>query len=110
MGEVIRPTMWSYNGYIAFGALRLALGRWLKDTSLFRDAWEIVPERSERYWWSQQIFLGAVAWSVYVGIKGESSYCFIGFSPIYYSKVTEHTTLVGISFDSATGALSTTLP
>jgi len=43
MGEVIRPTMWSDNGYIAFGALRQALGRWLKDISLFRDAWEIVP-------------------------------------------------------------------
>ena len=77
MGEVIHPTMWSDNGYIAFGALRLALGRWLKDTSLFRDAWEIVIERSGRYLWSQQIFLGAAAWSVYVGIEGESSYCFI---------------------------------
>jgi hypothetical protein len=50
MGEVICPTMWNDNGYIAFGALRLALGRWLKDTSLFRDSWEIVIERSGRYW------------------------------------------------------------
>ena len=77
MGEVIRLTMWSDNGYIAFGALRLALGRWLKDISLFRDAWEIVIERSGTYWWSQQIFMGAAAWSVYVGIEDESSYYFI---------------------------------
>src|SRR2546421_12682061 len=67
MGEVIHPTMWSDNGYIAFGVLRPALGRWLEET-LFRDAWEIVIEWSGRYWWSQQIFLGAAAWSVYVGI------------------------------------------
>lgn len=33
-----------------------------------------------------------------------------GSSPIYCRKVTEHSTLVGISFDSAPGALSTTLP
>jgi hypothetical protein len=72
MGEPVPPTLWGENGYIAFGTLRLALGRWLKDTSLFRDAWEIVTERSRRYWWSQQIFLGAAAWSVFVGIEGKS--------------------------------------
>lgn len=27
-------------------------------------------ERSGRYWWSQQVFLGAAAWSVFVGIEG----------------------------------------
>jgi hypothetical protein len=52
------------------GALWLALGRWLKDTSLFRESWEIVIERSGRYWLNQQIFLRAAAWSVYVGIEG----------------------------------------
>lgn len=72
MDEPLPLTLWGENGYFAFGTLRLALGRWLKDTSLFEDAWEIVIERSSRYWWSQQIFLGAAAWSVFVGIEGES--------------------------------------
>lgn len=72
MDEPLPSTLCGENGYFAFGTLRLALGRWLKDTSLFRDVWEIVVERSSRYWWSQQIFLGAAAWSVFVGIEGES--------------------------------------
>jgi hypothetical protein len=60
------------NSFIALGTLRLFLGRWLEDTSLFRDAWKIAIEWSRRYWWSQQIFMGAAAWSVYVGTEGES--------------------------------------
>lgn len=71
MGEVLPLAIWGDNGYLAYGEVRLALGRWLKDTSLFRDAWEIVIERSRRYWWSQQIFLGSAAWAVFVGIEGE---------------------------------------
>ena len=71
MGEILPSTLWGENGYLEFGTLRLSLGRWLLDTSLFRDAWEIVIERSGRYWWSQQIFLGAATWSVFVGIEGE---------------------------------------
>ena len=77
MGEILPPTLWDENGYIAFGTLRISLGRWLKDTSLFRDAWEIVIERSRRYWWSQQIFLGAASWSVFVGIEGRSFICML---------------------------------
>ena len=71
MGEMLPPTVWGEDGYIAFGTLGLSLGRWLHDTSVFRDAWEIVIERSRRYWWSQQIFLGAAVWCVFVGIEGE---------------------------------------
>jgi hypothetical protein len=49
----------------------LALGRWLKDTKLFREAWEIAVEKSARYWWTQQIFFGTAAWSVFLGIEGD---------------------------------------
>lgn len=72
VGQPVPTALWGENRHIAFGTFRLALGRWIQDTSLFRDAWEIVLERSGRYWWSQQIFLGAAAWSVYVGIEGQS--------------------------------------
>ena len=77
MGEDIPLALWGEKVYLSsYTDVRLALGRWLKDTSLFKDAWEIVIERSRRYWWSQQIFLGAAAWAVFVGIEGEYSFGF----------------------------------
>jgi hypothetical protein len=68
MGEPVPKNIWA-----AYGdgqGQGLALGRWLKDTQLFRDAWEIAAEKSGRYWWSQQIFLGAAAWSIFLGMEG----------------------------------------
>ena len=70
MGEELPLQLWGENGVFEDGQLKLALGRWLHDTTLFNDAWEIVVEKSRRYWWSQQIFLGAAAWSVFVGVEG----------------------------------------
>lgn len=52
---------------------QLYWGQWLKETSLFRDAWETVTEESKRFWWSQQILLITTAWSVYLGIEGRIS-------------------------------------
>ena len=49
---------------------QLYLGQWLKETSLFRDAWETVIEECKRFWWSQQVFLITTIWSVYLGIEG----------------------------------------
>ena len=51
---------------------QLFLGQWLKETSLFRDAWETVIEESNRFWWSQQVFLITTVWSVYLGIEGRA--------------------------------------
>ena len=42
----------------------LELSRWLRDTPIFTDMWEIALERSSRFWWSQQLFLGGAAWAV----------------------------------------------
>lgn len=72
VGEPLPPRLWGENGFVAFGSLRLSLGRWLENKPLFGDAWEIAIEWSRRYWWSQQIFMGVAAWSVYVGMEGES--------------------------------------
>lgn len=69
MGELVPEHFWGDEGLLK-GTGGLALGRWLKDTELFRDAWEIAAEKSGRYWWSQQIFLGAAAWSVFLGMEG----------------------------------------
>jgi hypothetical protein len=68
MGELVPGHFWSE--YTRGQIQGLELGRWLKDTELFREAWEIASEKSGRYWWTQQIFLGAAAWSVFLGMEG----------------------------------------
>ena len=62
-------TFFGTGGMFGGGRSQTALAGWLKDTSLFREAWEIVIEHSRRCWWSQQIFLGAAAWAVFVGVE-----------------------------------------
>ena len=63
---------WGSGGILSGGEdiVGLHLGAWLKDTTLFRDAWETVIDGNIRFWWSQQIFLITMAWSVYLGIEG----------------------------------------
>ncbi len=48
----------------------LHLGPWLRDTKLFKDAWETVIDGKVRFWWSQQIFLITTIWSVFQGVEG----------------------------------------
>ncbi|KKK26373.1 hypothetical protein ARAM_006648, partial [Aspergillus rambellii] len=43
---------------------------WLRDRKLFREAWESVSESPERVWWSGQIFLFTVGWSLVLGVVG----------------------------------------
>jgi hypothetical protein len=45
-------------------------GLWLRDTSLFREAWETVILGAGRYWWSQQIFFFACALGLYMEQRG----------------------------------------
>jgi hypothetical protein len=45
-------------------------GMWLKDTSLFKEAWEIVIVGNARYWWSHQIFFFACALGLAMEQKG----------------------------------------
>ena len=64
--------LWGTRGLLAGGrdAVGLHLGPWLRDTKLFREAWEAVLDGSIRFWWSQQIFIVTTAWSVFLGIEG----------------------------------------
>ena len=55
-------------------ATTLQLGPWLRDTTLFRDAWETVIDGNTRFWWSQQIFLISTVWSVALGVEGMWEY------------------------------------
>ncbi|KAL4898382.1 hypothetical protein BDV59DRAFT_197292 [Aspergillus ambiguus] len=48
---------------------------WLRDTSLFWESWESVSESAERSWWSGQIFLWTVGWSLFLGVMGRRYNC-----------------------------------
>ncbi|KAF1944776.1 hypothetical protein EJ02DRAFT_442343 [Clathrospora elynae] len=45
-------------------------GLWLKETSLFREAWQTVVIGNARYWWSHQIFFFALGLGLYLEKKG----------------------------------------
>lgn len=45
-------------------------GLWLKETSLFHEAWELAVVGNSRYWWSHQAFFFALAMGLYLEQKG----------------------------------------
>ncbi|KAF6808835.1 hypothetical protein CSOJ01_07303 [Colletotrichum sojae] len=47
----------------------LRLGEWLRDTSLFRQAWASTLETVPRAWWSLQIFGFCANWSVMLAVQ-----------------------------------------
>lgn len=52
-------------------APRLAkLELWLRDSKLFREAWENVFAKPARTWWSGQIFPWTIGWSLFLGDMG----------------------------------------
>lgn len=66
------PTkVWGSNGIFGEGSVGVDLGRWFHDTELMSEAWEITIGRSRRYWWSQQVILGTILWSTFLGIEGQ---------------------------------------
>ena len=78
VGEEIPQSLYGERGIFRDGTLALALGRWLHDTTLIQDAFEIMVERSRRFWWSQQGFLGAAAFSMLLGLEGRVN-CSLAF-------------------------------
>lgn len=44
--------------------------RWLSDTPLYQDAFEIVAEKARRFWWGRQIDLALVPWSTFLALEG----------------------------------------
>ncbi|KAF1845439.1 uncharacterized protein K460DRAFT_355260 [Cucurbitaria berberidis CBS 394.84] len=45
-------------------------GLWLRETSLFKEAWETLIVGTARYWWSHQIFFFALGLGLYLEQKG----------------------------------------
>ena len=71
-GDSVPSSVWGGDGvFTEDGSLTLQLGRWLKNTDVIQDAWEIAMSNSRRQWWTQQLFLGRSAWSLYVAIDGK---------------------------------------
>ena len=62
--------LWGPAGIVGEGAVTPKLGPWLKETTLFKNAWETVIDGPAKFWWSQQIFLITAVWSVFLGVKG----------------------------------------
>lgn len=60
-------------GIFGDGSVGVDLGRWLRDTNLVTESAEIIVERSKRYWWSQQLVLGGIPWSIFLGVEGKQS-------------------------------------
>lgn len=50
---------------------RIHLVRWLSETPLYRDSFEIVAEKARHFWWAQQVNLGLVSWSMYLTLEGQ---------------------------------------
>ncbi|KZF24002.1 hypothetical protein L228DRAFT_266370 [Xylona heveae TC161] len=74
-GEVVPRHLWGEAGVFFAGeeekAVDLQLGRWWRETDLITEFWELTTETSRRFWWTQQAFLGAAAWGVFVAIEGQ---------------------------------------
>ncbi|KAH6654181.1 hypothetical protein BKA67DRAFT_658500 [Truncatella angustata] len=51
-------------------ASQVYLARWLDDTPIYYDAFEIVAEKARRFWWGQQVDLGSISWSILLAIEG----------------------------------------
>lgn len=49
-------------------------GLWLRDTSLFKEAWETAVVGNTRYWWTHQIFFFACGLGLSLEQKGESGW------------------------------------
>ncbi|KAF3006766.1 hypothetical protein E8E13_010082 [Curvularia kusanoi] len=75
-GFMFRYFQWSYANWFALRS-QYGLdpsvkhwGLWLKETSLFREAWASVVIGHNRYWWSHQIFYFALALGLHSEWKG----------------------------------------
>lgn len=44
--------------------------RWLSDTPIYQDAFEIVAEKARRFWWGQQVDLALIPWSTLLAFEG----------------------------------------
>ena len=68
--NVSYQTWLMWRSYWALDPAHRHWGLWLKETGLFREAWETVVVGNARYWWSHQIFFFALGLGLYLEQKG----------------------------------------
>lgn len=78
-GFMFRYFQWSYDNWLALRSQHdldpsvKHWGLWLRETSLFKEAWASVVIGHNRYWWSHQIFFFALALGLHSEWKGLST-------------------------------------
>jgi len=72
--KVSYKTWLMWRSYYEFTDDQNHWGMWLKDTSLFKEAWEITIVGNARYWWTHQIFFFACALGLALEQKGNFSF------------------------------------
>ena len=78
-GFMFRYFRWSYDNWLALRSQHgldpsvKHWGLWLRETSLFKEAWASVVIGHNRYWWSHQIFFFALALGLHSEWKGLST-------------------------------------
>jgi len=74
--HMFRFFQWSYQQWESTHLERLDgtvhLGEWLRDTTLFKQAWVSTLEEPPRAWWSLQIFAHCANWSVMLASYGKT--------------------------------------
>lgn len=68
--NVSYKTWLMWRSYYELDAHHRHWGLWLRETGLFREAWETVIVGNSRYWWSHQIFFFALGLGLYLEQKG----------------------------------------
>ncbi|KAM6509914.1 hypothetical protein FALCPG4_017550 [Fusarium falciforme] len=62
---------WALSAPAGLDADKLHLGEWLRDTTLFKQAWVSTLERPPRAWWSLQIFGFCAIWSIMLAAQSK---------------------------------------
>ncbi|KAF2844879.1 hypothetical protein T440DRAFT_435721 [Plenodomus tracheiphilus IPT5] len=68
--KISYDTWLMWRSYYELDPHQMHWGLWLKETSLFREAWETVIIGNARYWWSHQIFFFALGLGLHLEQKG----------------------------------------
>lgn len=62
-------------------AVLLRMADWLRDTSLFQEAWLYVVATEKRWWWSAEVCAFTVApWALFLYVEGMLSFCSIQYT------------------------------
>ena len=86
-GEIVPTGFFGQTGILSGKVGQLQLGRWLHDTDLVAELWEIAMEKTRRRWWTQQLLLTTGPWSLYVAIQGRRHaiphlWAFVALAPL----------------------------